>query len=149
MSSTMTSYSSAIARASPSSPFATRSTPQRCSSNPLFTNCPTVGSSSITRIFIGRENGAKCRGADANRPPRQKLQRCIRRFNERWSTPGQLRPRSTLNRDLERRQAREGGVVVVSAAAAGVVDVRDNGPVKVTRTKLVNDVVGRVHGVIG
>src|SRR6266446_7767688 len=53
MSRTTTSYSSAMARASPSSPFATRSTPQRCSSKPRLTNCPTVGSSSITRILIG------------------------------------------------------------------------------------------------
>ena len=40
------------ARCSPSSPSATSSTPQRCSSSPRFTNWPTVGSSSMTRIFI-------------------------------------------------------------------------------------------------
>src|SRR5450755_4309425 len=52
MSSTTRSYCSAAARRSPSSPSVTRSTPQRCSSSPRFTYCPTVGSSSITRIFI-------------------------------------------------------------------------------------------------
>src|SRR5258706_1876665 len=53
MSRTTTSYSSAMAHAYPSYPFETRSAPQRCYSKPRLTNCPTVGSSSITRILIG------------------------------------------------------------------------------------------------
>src|SRR6266498_1920313 len=60
MSRITTSYSFARARRSPSLPSLTRSASQPCSSKPRLTNCPTVGSSSMTRIFIcayGKRSG--------------------------------------------------------------------------------------------
>ena len=51
MSRMIRSYGCASAMRSPSIPLATRSDCQRCSSRPRRTNSPTVGSSSMTRIF--------------------------------------------------------------------------------------------------
>src|SRR4051794_39281559 len=146
MSSTMTSYSSETARASPSSPLATRSTPQRCSSKPRLTNWPTVGSSSITRIFIrGRRNRKKGGNAFAAFPPSYTPTEDV--FNE-VSTARQLRPSSPLRDDLVRRQSRQCFVVVKFAAPTRVVDLGNDCTVEITTAGLVHHVIRRVDGVV-